>query len=54
MPIISSKILEYGTWCNTPEDVQKDEEGMQIMRILGKKYGINYLKCYRSWKRKKE
>lgn len=28
----------------TPDDVRKDEEGMQIMRILGKNMAY-YLKC---------
>lgn len=43
MPIISSRYwnMVHGT---TPEDVAKDEEGMQIMRILGRNMAY-YLKC---------
>ena len=43
MPIISSKYwnMVHGT---THDDVRKDEEGMQIMRILGKNMAY-YLKC---------
>ena len=42
MPIISSRYwnMVHGA---TPEDVKKDEEGMQIMRILGKNMAY-YLK----------
>ena len=43
MPIISSRYwnMVHGA---TPDDVRKDEEGMQIMRILGKNMAY-YLKC---------
>lgn len=43
MPIISSRYwnMVHG---NTPEEVRKDEEGMQIMRILGKNMAY-HLKC---------
>ena len=43
MPIISSRYwnMVHGS---TPDDVKKDEEGMQIMRILGKNMAY-YLKC---------
>lgn len=43
MPIISSRYwnMVHG---QTPEDVLKDEEGMQIMRILGRNMAY-YLKC---------
>ena len=43
MPIISSRYwnMVHG---NNPEEVKKDEEGMQIMRILGKNMAY-YLKC---------
>ena len=43
MPIISSRYwnMVHGA---TPEDVVKDEEGMQIMRILGRNMAY-YLKC---------
>ena len=43
MPIISSRYwnMVHGA---TPEDVAKDEEGMQIMRILGRNMAY-YLKC---------
>ena len=39
MPIITSRYwnMVHGT---CPEEVKKDEEGMQVMRILGKKYGV--------------
>ena len=35
MPVVSSQYwnMVHG---NTPEEVQKDEEGMQTMRIIGK------------------
>ena len=35
----------------TPEDVKKDEEGMQIMRILGRNMAY-YLKCIEAGKEK--
>ena len=40
MPIISSNYwnMVHG---NTPEEVKQDEEGLQIMRVLGKKYGMD-------------
>lgn len=43
MPVISSRYwnMVHG---NTPEQVKQDEEGMQIMRILGKNMAW-YLKC---------
>ena len=43
MPIISSRYwnMVHGS---TPEDVKKDEEGMQIMRILGRNMAY-FLKC---------
>ena len=43
MPIISSRYwnMVHGA---TPDDVIQDEEGMQIMRILGKNMAY-YLKC---------
>ena len=43
MPIINSRYwnMVHG---NTPEDVKKDLEGMQIMRILGKNMSW-FLKC---------
>ena len=43
MPIISSRYwnMVHG---GTPEEVKKDEEGMQIMRILGKNMAY-FLKC---------
>ena len=43
MPIITSRYwnMVHGA---TPDDVRKDEEGMQIMRILGKNMAY-YLKC---------
>ena len=48
MPIISSRYwnMVHG---RTPEDVQKDEEGMQIMRILGRNMAY-YLKCIEAGK----
>ena len=49
MPIISSRYwnMVYG---NTPDDVRKDEGGMQIMRILGRNMAF-YLKCIEAGKR---
>lgn len=46
MPIISSRYwnMVHGS---TPDDVRKDEEGMQIMRILGRNMAY-YLKCIKS------
>ena len=35
----------------TPDDVRKDEEGMQIMRILGRNMAY-YLKCIEAGKEK--
>ena len=48
MPIISSRYwnMVHGA---TPEDVKKDEEGMQIMRILGRNMAY-YLKCIEAGK----
>lgn len=48
MPIISSRYwnMVHGA---TPDDVRKDEEGMQIMRILGKNMAY-YLKCIEAGK----
>ncbi len=48
MPIISSRYwnMVYGS---TPEEVKKDEEGMQIMRILGRNMAY-YLKCIKAGK----
>lgn len=50
MPIISSRYwnMVHG---QTPEDVRKDEEGMQIMRILGRNMAY-YLKCIEAGKEK--
>ena len=50
MPIISSRYwnMVHGY---TPEDVRKDEEGMQIMRILGRNMAY-YLKCIEAGKEK--
>ena len=50
MPIISSRYwnMVHGA---TPEDVRKDEEGMQIMRILGRNMAY-YLKCIEAGKEK--
>lgn len=50
MPIISSRYwnMVHG---HTPEDVMKDEEGIQIMRILGKNMAY-YLKCIEAGKEK--
>ena len=50
MPVISSRYwnMVHGA---TPDDVRKDEEGMQIMRILGKNMAY-YLKCIEAGKEK--
>lgn len=50
MPIISSRYwnMVHGT---TPEEVRKDEEGMQVMRILGRNMAY-YLKCIEAGKEK--
>lgn len=50
MPIISSRYwnMVHG---QTPDDVRKDEEGMQIMRILGRNMAY-YLKCIEAGKEK--
>lgn len=50
MPIISSRYwnMVHGA---TPDDVIKDEEGMQIMRILGRNMAY-YLKCIEAGKEK--
>ena len=50
MPIISSRYwnMVHGS---TPEDVLKDEEGMQVMRILGKNMAY-FLKCIEAGKEK--
>lgn len=50
MPIISSRYwnMVHGT---TPEEVKKDEEGMQIMRILGRNMAY-FLKCIQVGKEK--
>ena len=50
MPVISSRYwnMVHGA---TPDDVRKDEEGMQIMRILGKNMAY-YLKCVEAGKEK--
>ncbi len=50
MPIISSRYwnMVHGT---TPEEVLKDEEGMQVMRILGRNMAY-YLKCIEAGKEK--
>ena len=50
MPVISSRYwnMVHGS---TPEEVKKDEEGMQIMRILGKNMAY-YLKCMAAGKEK--
>lgn len=50
MPIISSRYwnMVHGA---TPDDVRKDEEGMQIMRILGRNMAY-YLKCIDAGKEK--
>lgn len=50
MPIISSRYwnMVHGA---TPEQVKQDEEGMQIMRILGRNMAY-YLKCIEAGKEK--
>lgn len=50
MPIISSRYwnMVHG---NTPDEVRKDEEGIQTMRILGRNMAY-YLKCIESGKEK--
>ena len=50
MPVISSRYwnMVHGS---TPDEVRKDEEGMQIMRILGKNMAY-YLKCIEAGKEK--
>ena len=50
MPIISSRYwnMVHG---NTPEEVKQDEEGMQVMRILGRNMAY-YLKCIEAGKEK--
>ncbi len=50
MPIISSRYwnMVHGY---TPEDVMKDEEGMQVMRMLGRNMAY-YLKCIEAGKEK--
>ena len=50
MPIISSRYwnMVHGA---TPDDVRKDEEGIQIMRILGRNMAY-YLKCIEAGKEK--
>ena len=50
MPIISSRYwnMVHG---GTPDEVRKDEEGMQIMRILGRNMAY-YLKCIQAGKEK--
>lgn len=50
MPIISSRYwnMVHG---KTKEEVKKDEEGMQVMRILGKNMAY-YLKCIQAGKEK--
>ncbi|MBR3133207.1 MAG: flavodoxin family protein [Clostridia bacterium] len=50
MPIISSRYWNMVHGSN-PDDVRKDEEGMQIMRILGKNMAY-YLKCIDAGKEK--
>ena len=49
MPIISSRYwnMVHGS---TPEEVEKDEEGMQTMRILARNMAY-YLKCIEAGKR---
>lgn len=49
MPIISSRYwnMVHG---QTPDDVRKDEEGMQIMRILGRNMAY-FLKCIEAGKK---
>ena len=50
MPIISSRYwnMVHGS---TPEEVKKDKEGMQVMRILGKNMAF-FLKCIEAGKEK--
>ena len=50
MPIISSRYwnMVHG---RTPDDVKQDEEGMQVMRILGRNMAY-YLKCIQAGKEK--
>ena len=50
MPIISSRYwnMVHG---NTPGEIKQDEEGMQIMRILGRNMAY-YLKCIEAGKEK--
>ena len=50
MPIISSRYwnMVHG---GTPDEVRQDEEGMQIMRILGKNMAY-YLKCVEAGREK--
>ena len=50
MPIISSRYwnMVHGA---TPEEVKKDEEGIQIMEILGKNMAY-YLKCIQAGREK--
>ena len=50
MPVISSRYWNMVHGSN-PEEVKKDEEGMQIMRILGKNMAY-YLKCIDAGKEK--
>lgn len=50
MPIISSRYWNMVHGGN-PEEVRKDKEGMQIMRILGKNMAY-YLKCIEAGKEK--
>lgn len=51
MPIISSRYwnMVHGA---TPEDVRKDKEGMQIMRILGRNMAYYFKKCIEAGKEK--
>ena len=49
MPIISSRYWNMVHGSN-PEEVKKDKEGMQIMRILGKNMAY-YLKCIEAGKK---
>ena len=50
MPVISSRYWNMVHGSN-PEEVKKDEEGMQIMRILGKNMAY-YLKCIEAGREK--
>ena len=50
MPVISSRYWNMVHGSN-PEEVKKDEEGIQIMRILGKNMAY-YLKCIEAGKEK--